>query len=649
MAKQKTALDDDRYYQFCAEYQDNLKLFAERLIEADHGHKLTWQQEKIIDAIEPQGAFVSVSSGHGCFGLGTEIMLSTGKVVPVEDIKPGDRLMGDDGGIRNVLRLCRGSEAMYRFTYEDGTGHTFNESHIICLTGIKGDRLTVTVREWLEWGETKKRSYACRRRDPENGFFKRLTISEVNPLGEGDYYGFELDGNNQFLGGDFTVLHNTGKSDATGIIALHFVICHPESLVMLTANNIDQVLNVIFAYLKKHWRNLCKLEPWLEQYFIITDKFFYAKGFKREWQIFGKTASPGKEEGLAGLHNKNYLIICDEASALEKKAYTTIVGGLTEGNNKLLLISQYTRPSGAFADSQTIMAKQGPDDERGIFTAIQLNSELSPLVTTKWIRDRRVEYGGADDPEYGIRVLGICPDNVAGFLISRSLAASGYDNKIKHVDDWGYLGAVDVATSGLRDKTEVTIAKVSGRHSNRRVETVFRWTAPVGMTGTQVAYELEQLGMAYQNITWVIDAGGYGATTCEEAERIGLIVKRVYWGNQVHSEKLKKRFFNQRAYANVMVRDALTTKRLMLFSPTRKDRDTTLDQMSKLPYEFNGDQRWQMLSKKIMREKHGIKSPDIPDTYAFFWLAEPIPAGEDITGEEDEDPFENALGNALNA
>lgn len=36
-----------------------------------------------------------------------------------------------------------------------------------------------------------------------------LTSFEVEPLGEGDYYGFEIDGNRRFLLGDFTVTHNT--------------------------------------------------------------------------------------------------------------------------------------------------------------------------------------------------------------------------------------------------------------------------------------------------------------------------------------------------------------------------------------------------------------------------------------------------------
>lgn len=42
----------------------------------------------------------------------------------------------------------------------------------------------------------------------DNGFFTLRKI-EIQPLGEGDYFGFEIDGNRRFLLEDFTVTHNT--------------------------------------------------------------------------------------------------------------------------------------------------------------------------------------------------------------------------------------------------------------------------------------------------------------------------------------------------------------------------------------------------------------------------------------------------------
>ena len=133
------------WYEFRVRYQFNLVGFAVEALgmTRENGQELTWQQELLFDSISLPGSRTSVASGHGCFGKGTPIMLATGDVIPVEDVKPMDRLMGGDGSsFRTVLELRRGREAMYRFTYSDGTSHVFNESHILCLvaTNSKGKR-----------------------------------------------------------------------------------------------------------------------------------------------------------------------------------------------------------------------------------------------------------------------------------------------------------------------------------------------------------------------------------------------------------------------------------------------------------------------------------------------------------------------------
>ena len=53
------------------------------------------------------------------------------------------------------------------------------------------------------------------RRQPENRIItKDVLVSgfSIEKRDKGEYFGFVLDGNHRFLGGDFTVLHNTGKS-----------------------------------------------------------------------------------------------------------------------------------------------------------------------------------------------------------------------------------------------------------------------------------------------------------------------------------------------------------------------------------------------------------------------------------------------------
>lgn len=150
-----------------AEYLANPVAFVQDVF----GVEPSDQQKAILRAIAPQGAKVTVKSGHGCFGKGTGIMMADGTCKPVEDIRVGDKLMGADGcSIRRVLELKRGRERMYRFTYNDETCHVFNESHYLCLVATNnkgrrksGDKIEVSVREWLKWGCDKKRCHAIYR------------------------------------------------------------------------------------------------------------------------------------------------------------------------------------------------------------------------------------------------------------------------------------------------------------------------------------------------------------------------------------------------------------------------------------------------------------------------------------------------------
>lgn len=268
------------------------------------------------------GSKIVVVGKPGCFAPGTEIMMFNGSIKKVEDVKIGDRLMGDDSTPRNVLELCHSTDMMYTIKPYKGEPYTVNEHHILSLKKANGEIVDVTVHEYLKkskfeqkqlkWYRTSvefpevpesdafdspidKIKYNCSRirkqrlgwildqygyfdlktrgyelinydsetfvddivfiarsvglyahkkhyvRNGQNKFgcfilgdFTGITQTvdvpntqestkirnrdvlkygfTVNKVGHGEYYGFILDGNHRFLGSDFSVLHNTGKS-----------------------------------------------------------------------------------------------------------------------------------------------------------------------------------------------------------------------------------------------------------------------------------------------------------------------------------------------------------------------------------------------------------------------------------------------------
>ena len=90
--------------------------------------------------------------------------------------------------------------------------------------------------------ERKHRSTDKYRVNPLNTGFK------VEPVGEGDFYGFELDGNHRFLLKDFTVQHNSGKTYISTFVAcyeLYMLLCMIDPLKTYS------VSNIVFALLSK--------------------------------------------------------------------------------------------------------------------------------------------------------------------------------------------------------------------------------------------------------------------------------------------------------------------------------------------------------------------------------------------------------------
>ena len=93
-----------------------------------------FQKWSIYAIINGHHSLVTAHTGSGkCLKFNTEIIMFDGSIKKVQDIKIGDKLMGNDSTVRNVLGLAQGIEPMYKINLSDGDNFTCNESHILCL------------------------------------------------------------------------------------------------------------------------------------------------------------------------------------------------------------------------------------------------------------------------------------------------------------------------------------------------------------------------------------------------------------------------------------------------------------------------------------------------------------------------------------
>jgi hypothetical protein len=421
--------------------------------------------------------------------------------------------------------------------------------------------------------------------------------------------------------------HGTGKSHIAAWVLDHNLRAHPFSNSVLSASNIVQATAVTFKYISYVMEDVETNFPWMRGHFVKLAKSYYVKNHKSTWFCIPRTASRDKPESLSGMHNPYLLYFADEASAITDPALDIMEAALTEPFNRMLMASQPTRPTGRFAEAMTSNSKA----KNGTWASHTLNSEESPLVTREYIRDLIRKYGGAHSPEYMIKVNGCLPDCLEGFLIPRSWADDCQHFKINHTEDWGWVITVDVSEGVHRDSSVMTVGKVSGYGPERSVETI-SCEEYLDLDEKQFARVVAAKYRSLPAATVAVDADGAGRTVVLDLEEMGIPVERIHWGLPPHTDADKKRYLNQRAFAQYKLREGILEERFK--GPVNSK---FVEQASKLPYKIDEQGRYRMMPKEQMKSE-GIKSPDISDTCSFFYLVDYIPSsGRDTAGEHTEE------------
>lgn len=429
--------------------------------------------------------------------------------------------------------------------------------------------------------------------------------------------------------------HGTGKTNIFGVLGLWHLLVYKRSNTILTAPRIDTVRSGVWKEFAGH-RAAMEQGPhaWICDYFVIESEKVYVKGFKLDWWIVGKTAPVGRPENIAGAHNAWLMWLCDESSGIPDQNFGVIGGSLTDARNRMVMASQPTRPSGFFYDSHHSLSKENG----GVWNAMVFNSEESPLVSESFLREKLLEYGGADSPEYQIKVQGKFPENGEGYLIGRKAVERviGAPRTIGDDEPFGHMLVIDVGAGVHRDRTVASHFHAIGNGDRldldpRRVDLVNIPIYSNSLDWPEVARRATDYALALSNCTVLVDVGGQGVQFAKMMEQMGCPnVIHVNWGNYNFKKRLKERFFNQRAQCSVQAVEAVKDGRLSLIEDHKKDM---LDQASRLPYHIDEKGRWHIMTKEDMR-KEGLPSPDLWDTVCMAFLEEAVYVVADASGQK---------------
>ena len=185
-----------------------------------------------------------------CLGRDTGVLMYDFCIKPVQEIRVGEWLRGDDEIPREVLSLASGKDDLFEIVQEPfGVNYKVNTQHILCLKNFETmEIIEVTAHEIFHRKEIlesyggykhdlknlapKSSSGEVLNDDIKNRLFRMrcpYTINQnivqiscqnydhipyvypisIRKAGTGDYFGFEIDHNGRFLLSDGTVTHNT--------------------------------------------------------------------------------------------------------------------------------------------------------------------------------------------------------------------------------------------------------------------------------------------------------------------------------------------------------------------------------------------------------------------------------------------------------
>ena len=146
---------------------------------------------------------------EGCFAKDTPILLWDSSTKPVQDIKVGDLLIGDDGLPRKVAETFTGQDEMYEVQQMYGESYTVTLHHSLVLDNGE-DIIDLPVFKYLALEKPDRERFKGVK------FDKSTTCIELVKIGHNTFYGFRVEGpNGRILLGDCTITHNCSQMYCT--------------------------------------------------------------------------------------------------------------------------------------------------------------------------------------------------------------------------------------------------------------------------------------------------------------------------------------------------------------------------------------------------------------------------------------------------
>lgn len=412
--------------------------------------------------------------------------------------------------------------------------------------------------------------------------------------------------------------HGIGKTVTEAIAGHWFIDTRWKSNVLVTAPVKAQLSDLFW---KEFVRLLMRKPQQIRDLFDRTQDSFFHRAFKEEWTLKARTARKDKPESLQGRHNPHLLILADEGCGIDDSLYEVMEGALTQGDNKLWVFTNPTRPGG--------YVYHGTKDPKH-FVTFFFSSLDSPLYKKAQAESIAARYG-TDSDVYRVRVLGRFPRGEPNQMFSLELIESCFLVEIPEELQHPIVWAVDIAREG---NDETVLAK---RHGMKVLPVKGWFNTTLDQTRKRIMREYDTCKPALRPERIIIDTAGMGAGVYDELAALGYPVAQF---NAGWSASDQTRWFNAKAELFDDVRLMMQRQRIQLskYDADGQPDDDMLGQFCSIMQEIdkeNGALR--VVPKKATKLKEK-KSPDRAEAVLYlFWDMEARGLGHDE--EEDLDAW----------
>jgi hypothetical protein len=367
---------------------------------------------------------------------------------------------------------------------------------------------------------------------------------------------------------------------------LWFLFLRFPNKVVVTAPTSGQLFDALFAEMKR-WIN--ELPPNLKDMVTVKSDRVELTAAASEAFISARTSRAETPEALAGVHSEHVLLVIDEASGVPEKVFEAAAGSMSGHSATTVLLSNPTRSSGTFYESQTRLANS--------WWTRRWSCVDSPLVSDEFVDEMRARYG-EESNAFRIRVLGEFPLADDDTIVPYHLAEAAMKRDIEVAPNTRAVWAIDPARFGT-DRTAFC------KREGSVITEIKSWRGlDLMQTVGRVMAEYDALPPSQQPSEILVDSIGIGSGVVDRMHELGAPVRGV---NVAEAPSMKETYNNLRTELWFKCKAWLEDRSCKL-----PNDDELLADLTGIRYAFTSSGKMAAESKDAMR-KRGLRSPDLAD------------------------------------